>query len=85
MNHEPTEEELQMAYAIENFVPVEIIAKALTAANRIRDRRVRAEALEEAMKAVYALRELGANPHSRSEVALVEAIEAIRALKDKEV
>ena len=91
MSHEPTREEWLAALAAysehkrtQGGTP---ISTALTAANAIRDRRIRAEALEEAEQT---LRMMGSGGRESDpwddgfDCAIAEAIDAILALKDKE-
>lgn len=74
MSHEPTDEELRAAIDTWGKPGTGGITISLTAANTLRDRRIRAEALEEAARAY----ETGEDWD-----VFRDAAKAIRALKDK--
>lgn len=71
MSHEPTKDEL---YAVMDLSPDASVTTKLTSANTLRDKRIRAEALEEAARAY----ETGEDWD-----VFRDAAKAIRALKDK--
>lgn len=90
MSHEPTDEEWR---AFASTTPENLNRHALTAANAIRDKRIRAEALEEtaAMLDAWgkpATLKLSAGEMTAQELRTVKAVlcsasARIRALKDK--
>jgi len=70
MSHKPIEAEINAAFDVWHDPHLGTMTHALTAANAIRDKRIRAEALEEAARALHD--------------DYWHAQKVIRALKDKE-